>query len=98
MIKLKIDGKIRIIRKIVKNDEPDAFEGFYRGWHIHIYPMWGKLVRGRYRDDLKTGEVGVDVTGPDGGRIVDAVAGSKAKALTMALENILICRPCYSKF
>ncbi len=97
MIKLIIDGKARIIRKINKNEEPDYFEGFYHGWFIHIFPMWGKIVAGRYRDDLKTGEVGVDVSGPDGGRIVDAVAGSKRQALEMALTNILTCRPRYSE-
>ncbi len=89
MIKLEINGKTRIIRNIL-HDDGESLEALYRGWRIHIYPMWGKLVNGRYRDDLKTGEFGVDVAGSDGGRIVAAVTGSREKALAMALENILL--------
>ncbi len=55
--------------------------------------MYGRLVSGRYRDDLETGELGVDVLANDGGKIVDAVAGSMDEAVKMALENILLCRP-----
>jgi hypothetical protein len=89
MHKLFVSGKTRIIRKI-RFDDGESLEASYHGWHIHIYPMWGKHVNGRYREDLKTGEFGVDVSGKDGGRIVDAVAGTREKAMVMALENILL--------
>lgn len=96
MIKIKIKNKNRIIKTIHHRDEK-RLDAHYYGWHIHIYPMFGKLIGGRYRDDLETGEFGVDVSAPDGGRIVDAVAGSFEKALIEAMENILLCRPRYER-
>lgn len=94
MLKIFAYGQTRIIRKI-RTDDGEYLEASYRGWNISIFPMWGKLINGRYRDDLKTGEFGVNVSGPDGGRIVDGVLPTREKALIEALENILTCRPRY---
>jgi hypothetical protein len=96
MIKLTIEGKTCIIRKI-RHDDGESFEAEYHGWFISIFPMWGKLLDGRYREDRKTGELGVDVSGPDGGKIVDSVQPTRQKALIEALENILLCRPRYGE-
>ena len=96
MIRISINGKTRIIRKIHTHDEKHL-EAEYHGWLISIYPMWGKVVRGVYRDDLETGESGVDVRGWEGGYIVNAVTKTFDAALQMAMENILLCEPRYER-
>lgn len=82
-----VKGKNRVIRNVKFNDG-ESIEATYYGWNIHIYPMWGKIVNGVYRDDLKTGKIGVDVRGADGGYIVNSWEDSYEKAWETALENI----------
>lgn len=91
-----IKGKKRIIRNVRFNDG-ESIEAKYYGWRIHIYPMWGKLVNGVYREDLKSGKIGVDVTGSDGGYIANSWEESYEEAWKVAVENILSCRPLYGE-
>lgn len=96
MIKIRLNKQTRIIRNIRFQDK-FHLDAEYRGWQISIFPMYGKLVAGRYCDNIRTGEFGVDVAGRNGCRIVDSVVGSVQEGIEQAIENILLCRPQYER-
>lgn len=96
MVKIQINNKTRIIRKIRFQDDKHL-EAEYHGWQISIFPMYGKIVAGRYCDTITTGKFGVNVAGSDGCRIVDDVQPSMRKAIEEALLNILLCSTQYER-
>ena len=85
-IRLRIDGKLRIIKDVRANTDTD-FEAFYRGCHIVITEM-GE------RDPDAPRRFSLDVRAADGCMIVDtweyARDFSREALLEKALANILL--------